>query len=209
MMKTDMAAPSPISKDKAAMWSILALALMIQFGLGQAVQALASSVDLWTLWAAMAAVAAFLVGVAYRRSMVLDEVFAWRGTSVGWLALSAGVGGMMSVFVRAQFDSLRPVGPETIVISTTVGPVIEELLYRGFLWGVLGDVVGPIRSRVAFVIVACCSATLFALAHMNPSVGYFWLRFSAGLANGFLRGGSGSSLPPSIAHLAFNICMVS
>ena len=115
----------------------------------------------------------------------------------------------MSVFVRAQFDSLRPVGPETIVISTTVGPVIEELLYRGFLWGVLGDVVGPIRSRVAFVIVACCSATLFALAHMNPSVGYFWLRFSAGLANGFLRGGSGSSLPPSIAHLAFNICMVS
>ena len=36
MMRTNMAAPSPISKDKAAMWSILALALMIQFGLGQA-----------------------------------------------------------------------------------------------------------------------------------------------------------------------------
>jgi hypothetical protein len=83
MMKTKMAAPSTISKDKAAMWSILALALMIQFGLGRVVQALASSVDLWKLWAAMAAVAAFVVGAAYRRSTVLEEVFAWRGTSVG------------------------------------------------------------------------------------------------------------------------------
>lgn len=206
-----VAAARPISRDTAAMWSILALALMIQFGLGQAVQALSAEWNVLQLWAIMGTLAALLVIAAYRGAgPVLDQVFAWRAAPVGWIAFAAGVGGLFALLTCSQFSALRPVSPDTLVVATTVGPILEELLYRGFLWCVLTDLVRPnVRGLAGTLVVAASSATLFALMHANPSAAYFWLRFIGGMVNGFLRFRSGSTVPPAVAHLAFNVSVVS
>lgn len=212
MMKADVSLPRPISitSDKAAMWSLLALAVLVHVLFGQAIRILSTQWNVRQVWTLMGACAAFLIVGAYRNSVPLETVFGWRGTSVGWFSLSAGIGGFMALLVRTQLASLRPVAPDTLVLSTTMGPLLEELLFRGFMWSVLSSFfVGQVRGRAGIVIVACCCATIFALFHVNPSIGYFWLRFAAGLVLGGLRASSDSSLPPAAAHLAFNICVVS
>jgi hypothetical protein len=70
-----------ISGDTAAMWSLLAIALLIQFGLGQAVQAVTALRSVRQVWTLMGGLTGLIVAVAYRNlSGVLSEVFAWRGT---------------------------------------------------------------------------------------------------------------------------------
>lgn len=193
------------------MWSILALALLVQFGFGQAVQALSSEWNLRQLWLGAGTVAVLVVVGAYRTHLrVMEDVFAWRAASLGWLAFAAGLGGGLALVTRSHFSALKPVSTDTLVVATTIGPILEELLYRGFLWCVLTDVVRPnVRGFAGTLIVAASCATLFALVHANPSAAYFWLRFLGGLVNGCLRVYSNSTVPPAVSHLAFNISVVS
>ena len=210
-MKTAPAVPRPISKDAAAMWCLLAVALLIQFGLGELVQALSTQWSIRPLWAVMGTLAAALLIAAYRGPwLVLSQVFGWRGSAAGWIAFAAGVGGLCALVVRSQFVQFRPLAPDAIVIATTVGPLLEELLYRGFLWGVLSSLVeNNVRGFAGTIILLSGTAVLFALMHVNPSPAYFWLRFLAGIFLGVLRLRSNTSFPSAIAHLAFNITVVS
>ena len=193
------------------MWGVLTIALLLQWGLGRSIETLIGEWGVRFVWIAMAVLTIAWLAIAYRSPAgVMDDVFAWRGVSARWIGVSVLGGVGFSVLARLVFASTGPIPSDTVVISTTVGPLLEELLYRGFLWCVVSQVVAAQdRDWGATAIVAMACATLFALAHANPTLGYFGFRFLGGVLAGVLRHFSASTVPPAMAHLCFNITVLS
>ena len=171
----------PLNKDTAAMWSLLALALLSQVGLAQGLVLATSHFSPGVLWVVMATASlAVLWTASCVWSPALREVFGWKRTSVAGLA----------------------------IMATTIGPILEELLFRGFLWGVLADMMkGHAPTPTALVVIAVATAVIFALAHHNESVLYFWLRFGAGLVYGLIRITGRSCAPAAASHWAYNVAL--
>ena len=73
-------------------------------------------------------------------------------------------------------------------------PILEELLFRGFILGVL---LKCYNNRVAIVI----SAMIFAIVHEPVAIG---MAFGGGVIYGWLRVRTGSIVPSMIAHMIWN-----
>ena len=82
------------------------------------------------------------------------------------------------------------------IASCLVGPVFEELLFRGLIYNHLNKKTGTIWAMLI-------SSALFTLLHWNMSEA-LWL-FSAGVIYAILREKSGSIWPPVIAHIIQNV----
>lgn len=82
-----------------------------------------------------------------------------------------------------------------VVAVAGVGPVIEELLFRGALYRELRR---AHDERLSMLMVAL----VFALVHGDSR--FFPLRFGLALALGLLRARSGSLLPGLALHMAYN-----
>jgi membrane protease YdiL (CAAX protease family) len=82
-----------------------------------------------------------------------------------------------------------------VVVVAGLGPILEECLFRGALFGAL-------RQRYPAYVVIAWTSMLFAAAHVS------WQRFVpiaiAGLALGAMRSASGSIFPPVLVHMAIN-----
>ena len=76
-----------------------------------------------------------------------------------------------------------------------VGPIVEELLFRGLLTATFRQRFGPIRT-------ALLTAALFALAHVLPRV--IPPIFILGLALTFVYERVGSALPGMLIHRLYN-----
>jgi len=141
-----------------------------------------------------------------------------RGARVGrrswWLipATLAGLALFMEIYVRA----LGALGAETLRVSDgyarhgwpawsafallALAPaLVEEVAFRGFLYGRLAEVMGP---REALVV----QAAMFSVLHMLPLM--FVSHFVMGLVFGLLRTRTGSLVPSMIVHLAWNALVV-
>lgn len=97
------------------------------------------------------------------------------------------------------FDSLAPaliLG----VLSLGFAPLMEEVFFRGFVFGGL-------RGRWGLVLAALASGLLFGLAHIG-NTGTLWVVPPIGLVGALFAWGyaySGSLLAPIIAHFLFNL----
>lgn len=94
-----------------------------------------------------------------------------------------------------------PVTRVMVMISaTTVGPVCEELIFRGFLLPLLARTFGPAPAVML-------SALPFALLH-GPQYKWTWqlvlLIFLAGCAFGWTRLRTGSTATSAVMHAAYN-----
>lgn len=83
----------------------------------------------------------------------------------------------------------------TLIAVGIVGPIFEELLFRGLLFGELRKLT---HIRVALVI----QALLFGIYHLNAVQGSY--AFVIGLLLGFVYYRSGSILAPIIVHITVN-----
>jgi membrane protease YdiL (CAAX protease family) len=98
---------------------------------------------------------------------------------------------------RAAASLAEIVGPLTLrqaVLLAAASAVGEELLFRGALWAVLDH---PLWATTC----------LFGLVHVLPRRdlwGYPLFALVAGLLLGLLRDGTGSVLPPLLAHFVVN-----
>jgi membrane protease YdiL (CAAX protease family) len=105
---------------------------------------------------------------------------------------------------RVGAEAALPLRVALMVIVVTVGPLVEELLFRGVLLSAL------LRRLPAGWAVAACSL-LFALVHL-PDLGFLWYALpglallAAALA--WLRLRSGSIWPAVLAHGANNLVAV-
>jgi membrane protease YdiL (CAAX protease family) len=119
--------------------------------------------------------------------------------SVGTLAISIGVSqlGIEPDGVKQAMEIASD--PEQFMLSllflAVLAPLVEELVFRGLLYGWLE---GRWGSSVAFVV----SSLAFAAAHLEPK--HVVLVLPLGLLFGWLRRRSNSLAPSIIAHIVNN-----
>lgn len=104
---------------------------------------------------------------------------------------------------ETPFDKLLSDRASRIAIAlfgVTLGPIIEELLFRGFLQPVLVDSIGVLPGILATSIP-------FGLLHLSQN-GYIWqsaaLIALVGFVLGVVRHVSGSTRASSIVHISYN-----
>lgn len=130
---------------------------------------------------------------ASRRSMV-RAAFAGAGT------------GVLVAWLFGGYDKSASPMFTDVWMAVTLGPLVEELIFRGYLFRVVAVSLARLKVRsgaAAAVIVA----VLFALGHTSkPGITGPQLVaiFGTGLLYGWLRLDSGSTVPPVIAHIVFN-----
>lgn len=89
--------------------------------------------------------------------------------------------------------------PLAILVSSIIGPILEEIVFRKILFGAL-------YQRFNFIVSALISSVIFALAHMEP---HHVLLYSAmGLTFAFLYVQTKHILVPMFAHIAMNTIVV-
>lgn len=122
-------------------------------------------------------------------------------------AIAGGLGtGLFVAWMFGGYDkSVSPIFAD-VWMAITIGPLAEELMFRGYLFWV----VHSLLSRVSIhegMATALIVAALFALGHApKPGITEPQLTaiFGTGLLYGWLRLCSGSTVPPVIAHIVFN-----
>lgn len=133
-------------------------------------------------------------------------------TPLGWvmpepifiaIALTAGplCAAGITLCLRLQNQRMPPIPAlELLALGLTLGPILEESLFRGCLLLVLAQTVGTTPA----VII---TAILFALFH-GPANWAHWLSFTAtGLAYGCTRVASRSTTAPALMHAAYNLAL--
>jgi membrane protease YdiL (CAAX protease family) len=150
-------------------------------------------------------VALFAVGYA-TFSGTLGTLLGTRWPAPSHLLAAVGIGAILVAAARVGVQAWKPISDASRTLEGMVGPlswkdavalaflsaVGEEVLFRGALWPHL-DLAG--------------SALLFGLVHVLPRR-TLWVypvfATVAGILLGILREGSGSVLPPIVAHFVVN-----
>ncbi len=122
-------------------------------------------------------------------SVFLDQVV---------LRILTAIFGDLKMSVGDMVAAMTTDTPQALLAVLLIGglaPLVEELVFRGLVWGWL---TGRWGVRVAIPV----SSGLFALAHVEPL--HVALVFPIGLLLGWLRWRTGSIWPPIAAHVANN-----
>ena len=137
------------------------------------------------------------------------EFLAWHGTSKRQSVESLTFGAVCGLAVALIFQALYKGAPfkwQDAWIGITLGPLMEEAVFRGYLFGLAE---WGLRKRVphASWIVGIAIAAVFALCHL-PKAGITGLQigviFMMGVVYAWLRIKSNSTTSPFLAHSAYN-----
>ena len=220
--------PPPLPPESYPFWGYLDLFAFLLIGLlGVLVESLLVKVlvppaqvdKIFVLLPAQFLIYGFLLGtlaVMFRRyyNRPFWRSLAWVPASVGTpVVVVCGVGMAFAVMMASLFlrtpDIDSPMkallsDPTAVVLlavlGTTLAPVCEEILFRGFLQPLLVRSLGA----AAGILVA---AVPFGLLHL-PEYGYSWrhalLITLAGAAFGWMRQRSGSTKAAALMHAAYN-----
>jgi membrane protease YdiL (CAAX protease family) len=91
------------------------------------------------------------------------------------------------------------VTPLVIIVTSIIGPILEEIIFRKILFGV-------IYTKTNFIIAALISSLLFALLHGEPQ--HLLLYASMGFTFAFLYVKTKRIIVPIFAHVAMNTMVV-
>jgi uncharacterized protein len=141
-----------------------------------------------------------------------------RGSSVSYSAAWAVFGVFLALFAQslaANIEQLIGVEmgsentqqilhiiesfPLAILVSSVIGPILEEIVFRKIIFGTL-------HKRFNFFISALISSVIFALAHMEPQ--HVLLYSAMGFTFAFLYVKTKHILVPIFAHVAMNTLVV-
>lgn len=130
------------------------------------------------------------------------------------MAVASGAVAGIAVFAIASLNGLRMKLSgkwSLIVLQVTLGPVLEELIFRGYLFALLRWSFRRAFKRVpppsAIVLT---TAVVFALVHLaQPGVGCLQLACAAatGTMYGWHRCRSRSTAPAAASHAAYNLTL--
>jgi membrane protease YdiL (CAAX protease family) len=158
----------------------------------------------------------FLVAVIHRKKIL--ETFRWRNTHRYRVTSLVALGAILAVTVFIVSSFFPPSSPPAIeklaessssvallvVFGVCFAPIIEEIIFRGFLFSVLSEFGG---SRLAIP----ATAVLFALMHapqLWPSLAGILLILVVGSVLSVVRQRSDSLIPSLIVHTAYNGMLV-
>ena len=149
------------------------------------------------------------------RGLGLDHA-CWRSTArANWvLAGGSGLLAGVAVFVIGTLSGQNMrLGDnwKLIVLQVTLGPVLEEIVFRGYLFAFLMWLLSKAANdagRGALTVVF--AAVVFALVHLAQP-GVSWLQLacitSTGTLYGWIRWRSGSTAPAAVSHAAYNLAL--
>lgn len=121
-------------------------------------------------------------------------------------AAAGGGAGILVAWLFGGYDKSASPMFTDVWMAVTLGPLAEELIFRGYLFWVVASLLARLKVRSG-AAVSIIVAVLFALAHASKSgiTGpQLATIFGTGLLYGWLRLDSGSTVPPVIAHILFN-----
>jgi membrane protease YdiL (CAAX protease family) len=209
----------------AAMWSVSAVAAL-DFFLALLVVSVGQSTELDLVSRVLCEAAAFmttllLLTMVHERERPLPDVLGLRRTPLALLVLATLFGvafqGPVNLIAGVIYDryplpqdqiellrelfDVKAVHLEVaiVVAAGLVGPVVEELLFRGGIFRGL-------RRRHGAATTVLGISVFFALAHREPR--NFLPDLLGGLAMGYVRSVSGSLWPAILMHAAFNTTSV-
>jgi len=163
--------------------------------------------------------AAFLVFAACNlgklRSLGLANA-GWLPTAgAGWLvAASSGFVAGAAVYgigsVSGQ-NMMLSNDWRLVVLQLTLGPVLEEVVFRGYLFALLAWSFRRLATNLVLNwLVVITAAVVFAVVHLAQP-GVSWLQLacitSTGTLNGWIRLRWGSTAPAVTAHAAYNLTL--
>jgi membrane protease YdiL (CAAX protease family) len=98
-----------------------------------------------------------------------------------------------------------------VVLQLTLGPVLEEVVFRGYLFALLACSFGRFATDLVLNwLVVITAALVFAVVHLAQP-GVSWLQLacitSTGTLYGWIRQRSGSTAPAAMAHAAYNLML--
>ena len=97
-----------------------------------------------------------------------------------------------------------------ILLQVTLGPVLEEIVFRGYLFALLLWALARLRKTQWNALVVLVAALVFAVVHLSQPRAS-WLQMacitSTGALYGAIRYASGSAAPAAIAHVAYNLTL--
>jgi membrane protease YdiL (CAAX protease family) len=142
------------------------------------------------------------------------QLFAYFGwvhprRRIFWLyALMAGAvaAALVIAILHAKHTPLGHTSPATLLYGITIGPIIEEILFRGAAFSVIyvtaGSIKGLLGLRLAIAIVL--SSLLFAVAHTR-TMGIPWIVFfGMGTLYALMRWRSTSTAAAALMHATYN-----
>jgi membrane protease YdiL (CAAX protease family) len=152
------------------------------------------------------------------RKEMSGSSFERKGSSIGGSILWALFGVFLALFAQSFAANIErifgvPVGSENtnqilkiiqayplaILVSSIIGPILEEIVFRKIIFGAL-------YGRFNFFISALISSVIFALAHQEPQ--HVLLYASMGFTFAFLYVKTKHILVPMFAHTAMNTFVV-
>jgi membrane protease YdiL (CAAX protease family) len=97
-----------------------------------------------------------------------------------------------------------------VLLQVTLGPVLEEILFRGYLFALLLWALTRLRKTQWNETVVPLGAVVFAVVHLAQP-GANWLQAACitftGALYGAIRNASGSAAAAAMAHAAYNLTL--
>ena len=154
----------------------------------------------------------FLVRVIHQKDIL--ETFRWQNTHHYRVISLVGLGAILAITVLAVSSFFPPSSPPAVekltesprsvlllaIFSICFAPLIEEIIFRGFLYSVFSEIRG---TRLAVI----ATAVLFAIMHapqLWPSMAGILMILAVGYVLSIVRERSNSLIPSFILHTAYN-----
>ena len=141
---------------------------------------------------------------------------SWRsaaGTNWLYAMVSGVIAGVMVFWIGSASGQRMGLADDwrLVVLQLTLGPVLEEVVFRGYLFALLlwsfSRVADDGRRNRLVVAIA---AAVFALVHLAQP-GVSWLQLgcitSTGTLYGWIRCRSGSTAPAAVSHAVYNLAL--
>jgi membrane protease YdiL (CAAX protease family) len=139
----------------------------------------------------------------------------WRsvaGRTWGFAVTSGFIAGLMVFWIATASGEGMKLSDDRklVLLQVTLGPILEEIVFRGYLFAlVLWGLTRIRRTRWDRCVVAI-SAVLFAAVHLaRPGVS--WVQAACitctGAIYGLVRYASGSAAPAAASHAAYNLTL--
>ena len=139
----------------------------------------------------------------------------WRSVRTGTWLVATAVGSVAAAIVFAlasRFGNGVRLSDDRklMLLQVTLGPVLEEILFRGYLFAFLMWGFAKASKTRWNALVIPIAAVVFAVVHLSQP-GANWLQMacitSTGAVYGSIRYSSGSAAPAAVAHATYNFTL--
>lgn len=143
----------------------------------------------------------------YRKSSPIGNSILWAIGGVFLAMLAQGIAGNIERWLGIETNSentqqiihLIESFPIVILVSSVIGPILEEIVFRKIIFGSL-------HKRFNFMIAALISSVIFGLVHME--IEHLLLYSAMGFTFAYLYVKTNRILVPIFAHVAMNTLVV-